>query len=333
MNKGRALVVLALLGLFAGEALDMDLHGAASPGGTFAVPGAVANSFLEGNQYARLANHTRLYPRPDSGLRPLRNLGAGFLMASVSGPVEGGGGAWYEVNTGEYAHADSVQIVVPTQFRGVALQQPSPRPFGWILADVRPSPRPGALPDPAASPLPRYRFFEILDSAEGADGGAWYRVGREQWVPRPSFRRVDADPRPRGVGPKDFWVEIDLGEQTFAAYEGDRMVFASLVSSGLDRWPTRQGTFRVTQHRAKGKMSGEAGTKDYYFVEDVPYAMFFDGGIALHGAYWHDKFGNQVSHGCVNTPPRDAEWVYLWSERAPRGLHVWVHSSARKAKG
>ena len=51
------------------------------------------------------------------------------------------------------------------------------------------------------------------------------------------------------------------------------------------------------------KMSGAEGKVDDYFIEDVPHTMFFDNDIALHGAYWHDRFGYKHSHGCVNMPP------------------------------
>jgi lipoprotein-anchoring transpeptidase ErfK/SrfK len=85
-------------------------------------------------------------------------------------------------------------------------------------------------------------------------------------------------------------------------------------------------------------MSGAEGKVDYYLVEDVPHTMFFDipNEIALHGAYWHDRFGYKHSHGCVNMPPLDAEWVFNWSaDTAPintqatddEGLWVWVHTS------
>jgi len=35
-----------------------------------------------------------------------------------------------------------------------------------------------------------------------------------------------------------------------------------------------------------------------------------DGGISLHGTYWHDIFGYRTSHGCVNMTISDAKWVY-----------------------
>lgn len=62
--------------------------------------------------------------------------------------------------------------------------------------------------------------------------------------------------------------------------------------------------------------------------------MFVDDDIALHGAYWHDNFGEVRSHGCVNMPPPPplgGGWVYYWSEHAPNDtLWVWVHTSAEQ---
>ena len=43
---------------------------------------------------------------------------------------------------------------------------------------------------------------------------------------------------------------------------------------------------------------------------------------ALHGAYWHNNFGNTMSHGCVNLPLDVARWMYGW---APLGTMVWSH--------
>ena len=128
----------------------------------------------------------------------------------------------------------------------------------------------------------------------------------------------DVDERPEGVGENDLWTEVDLYEQTIAAYEGDRLVFATLISSGLNRWPTYQGLFNVDPENRfqETKMGGAEGQVDYYFVEDVPHTMYFDlrNEIALHGAYWHDRFGYKHSHGCVNMPPQDSEWIYYWSQ-------------------
>jgi lipoprotein-anchoring transpeptidase ErfK/SrfK len=50
--------------------------------------------------------------------------------------------------------------------------------------------------------------------------------------------------------------------------------------------------------------------RDYYFLEDVPWILYYDGQRALHGSYWHDHYGLRGSHGCVNLTPRDARWLY-----------------------
>jgi lipoprotein-anchoring transpeptidase ErfK/SrfK len=76
-------------------------------------------------------------------------------------------------------------------------------------------------------------------------------------------------------------------------------------------------------------MSGAEGQVDYYYLEDIPYIMYFDqlNAIGLHGTYWHDRFGYKHSHGCVNMTILDAEWTFKWSENAPNDLWVWVHTS------
>jgi lipoprotein-anchoring transpeptidase ErfK/SrfK len=168
----------------------------------------------------------------------------------------------------------------------------------------------------------------------------WYRIGENQWVDQKKVALVFPTSRPEGVGPTDKWIDIHKFEQTLAAYEGDRLVFATLVSSGLPQWDTDSGLFRMYMKIRQAKMSGREGKPDYYFLEDVPYAMYFNRDMALHGAYWHDKFGFKHSHGCVNLPPADALWLWNWTtpdstnksfvmvpdrKNNTEGTWVWVH--------
>jgi hypothetical protein len=48
-------------------------------------------------------------------------------------------------------------------------------------------------------------------------------------------------------------------------------------------------------------------------VATVPWTMFFEGDFALHTAYWHDRFGEPASHGCINLAPKDARALYAWT--------------------
>jgi hypothetical protein len=70
-------------------------------------------------------------------------------------------------------------------------------------------------------------------------------------------------------------------------------------------------------------MDGLAGEEDEYSIEDVPWTMYFQGSYALHAAFWHDRFGNTRSHGCVNLSPIDARWLFEWATPTlPSGFHA-----------
>ena len=60
-----------------------------------------------------------------------------------------------------------------------------------------------------------------------------------------------------------------------------------------------------------------------YNVPNVPHVMYFTNvGHAFHGAYWHNNFGQRMSHGCINEPLGQAEWLYNWSSI---GTRVVIH--------
>jgi lipoprotein-anchoring transpeptidase ErfK/SrfK len=135
---------------------------------------------------------------------------------------------------------------------------------------------------------------------------------------------------------------VDLREQVLTAYEGDRWVFATLVSTGRHRFPTKPGVFRVQQKVAHTAMDSE---REGYYVDEVPFIQYFNGSQALHAAFWHDRFGFPVSHGCVNLSVADAAWLFGWSNpRLPEGWQtiitfnanlasLWVHVERRPPLG
>lgn len=307
-------------------------------GPVFADPEFGEKTILNQLWVGRLADFTNVYAAPSMAAPVVRNAGDGFLYATLRRSLEAEGQRWYEVNFDEWVRADDINVVSVSDFHGVTMSRQPQRPFGWFVADFRPSSVPGGEPDYQFDRLPRYTFFEVYDAVEDDEGWLWYDIGDGMWINQKLVSLVDANPRPEGVEPNQKWVEVDLYEQTLAAYEGDQMVYATLISSGLNQWPTYEGLFQVKYRHDYTTMSGAEGLVDYYVVEDVPNTMFFDieNEIALHGAYWHDRFGYKHSHGCVNMPPLDAEWVYKWSEDTvvdamgydeEGGLHVWVHTS------
>lgn len=113
------------------------------------------------------------------------------------------------------------------------------------------------------------------------------------------------------------WIEIRLATQRLIAWEGGKPVYAVIVSTGKASAPTRSGVFAIQTRYRTASMQGE----DYY-VPDVPYTMYYSGNYAIHGAYWHNRFGTPVSHGCVNVAVNHAKWLFNW---ARVGTPVVVH--------
>ncbi|WP_432810051.1 L,D-transpeptidase [Pantanalinema sp. GBBB05] len=107
----------------------------------------------------------------------------------------------------------------------------------------------------------------------------------------------------------DRWIEIDLSSQRLIAWEGGVPVYAVIVSTGKSSTPTLTGVFAIQTRLRYARMQGED-----YDVPDVPYTMYYYGGYAIHGAYWHHNFGTPVSHGCVNVAVNHAGWLYNWAK-------------------
>jgi lipoprotein-anchoring transpeptidase ErfK/SrfK len=113
------------------------------------------------------------------------------------------------------------------------------------------------------------------------------------------------------------WIQVDISEQKLTVWEGSNKLYSLIVSTGKSATPTITGTFTVQSKHASGRMQGPG-----YNVPYVPYIMYFSGGYAIHGAYWHNRFGTPVSHGCVNLPIAEAEKLFQW---ASVGTPVIVH--------
>lgn len=117
------------------------------------------------------------------------------------------------------------------------------------------------------------------------------------------------------------YILVDLSQQHLYAYEGDTIVFETAVSTGRDGFNTPPGNFSIYAKLPRQTMSGVIGG-EYYNVPNVPNVMYINGGVALHGTYWHNLFGvRRMSHGCINLPLKAASWLYGW---APMGTPVTV---------
>lgn len=166
---------------------------------------------------------------------------------------------------------------------------------------------------------------------EGPDGNAWYRTninGLDFLVPAEHFRPVQDEeysPLSPDVPWEDKKIVVSLKAQTVTAYEQNNIVFQTQVSTGLPirpdpdgiPWETPRGTFYIqnklpTTYMGDGRLTGDP---EAYELPGVPWTLYFEPvtGVAFHGAYWHNNFGIQMSHGCVNMRPADARWLFRWT--------------------
>jgi lipoprotein-anchoring transpeptidase ErfK/SrfK len=129
-------------------------------------------------------------------------------------------------------------------------------------------------------------------------------------------------PIPAPAAPEEIhearWIDIDLSLQSLTAYEGHTPVRTTLVSTGLAGTPTPEGQFHIWVKFRYDDMEGPG-----YYLADVPYVMYFHKGYGLHGVFWHGNFGHPMSHGCVNLPTPEAEWLFNWADV---GTLVNIHS-------
>jgi lipoprotein-anchoring transpeptidase ErfK/SrfK len=112
-------------------------------------------------------------------------------------------------------------------------------------------------------------------------------------------------------------IQIDLSEQSLKAWEGKKLVYLMRVSTGKRTKATPTGKYFIQNKLRSTRMRGTD-----YNIADVPYTMYYSGSYAIHGAYWHKRFGTPVSRGCVNLPVHNARKLYKW---AKLGTIVVVH--------
>ena len=278
----------------------------------------VHDDILYQRRFRRIVGSIDFYDAPNGNV--VGHIEQGYNYVSIRQVIDG----WVQMSNGHWVRSENVQDADVSELTGVEINGPLTRNYAWMVASARASSFPGGPENPD---LPRIRQYTLLTiyGTEIVDGWEWYLVAPGQWLQQTRVARLKALERPEGVGPTEYWVAIDLFEQTAVAYEGDRMVFATLISSGLPQWSTNEGLFEVYIRATSTPMTGASGQPDFYFIENVPWVMYFDNDIALHGTYWHDRFGYRQSHGCVNLSIMDSWWLYQWSADAQSEGAVWVN--------
>lgn len=163
----------------------------------------------------------------------------------------------------------------------------------------------------------------ILNSDGSFDENASLAVFDGELIdyPKTSLAQINSTPAPNETAVlgttnssgEEKWIEVSLDQQKLRAWEGNRIIMEFSISSGL--WsPTPKGDYNIWYKTRYQRMKGgskELGT--FYDLPNVPSNMFFYKGYAIHGAYWHNNFGQPMSHGCVNSPLASVAQLFEWT--------------------
>jgi len=157
----------------------------------------------------------------------------------------------------------------------------------------------------------------------------YYQTKDGDWIDDRHASRIDPAKRwPKWAKQGGKWIDVNITKQVLVAYEGKKMVYATIVSTGEaglgdpeESTATKRGIFRIHTKWVSSTMDSDVVGEEFE-LRDVPYVQYFEGGYALHGAYWHDSFGRPKSHGCINLAPEDARRLFFWTDpQVPVGWH------------
>ena len=230
--------------------------------------------------------------------------------------------------------ADRVRAFRPSAFHGTRLGEEASLPLAWIRGKARVKLRrndAGTL-EKATSDWP-LRSHVGLTGARITEGGIRYLEARERdpggaplYLAEADATVVEVPEKPLFAlkpGKKTIYISITRG--TLVAYEGLTPVFTTLISPGAGGVPrkgrdpvrastTPLGIYTVTFKDRAATMSPEKGDNRSFWIADVPYTQYFNPPFALHASYWHERFGEPTSAGCVNLSPLDAQTMFEWSD-------------------
>jgi hypothetical protein len=258
-----------------------------------------------------------------------QTLDGNFVFISYTSLQEVGGKKLYEIAPGQYltgAYLSRIGALPPA--RGLTFTSTPTTAFGWVLTYFAQNPQvetkrtPGSQnQDYTGHLLNLYDIVQVFGE-EKIGEELWYLIGPDEWVLGRYIARVLPNTTPPAGVTGDRWIEVNLFEQTLSVYDHRQLVFATLIASGAEPFWTRPGVFQIAKKLDTTPMTGsfEVNRSDAYYLEDVPWTMYFDGARALHGAYWRAKMGFMQSHGCVNLTVGDSHWLYDWAN-----LGDWVY--------
>ncbi len=229
---------------------------------------------------------------------------------------------WHHLTDGSYVYSGWVQLVstatnpVVTEIPETGILGEITIPYADSLYGVNSSTSPG----------PRLYFgtthWITALVVDKTDGSPWYQAydaaTKARYYTRPEWVRLfspeELAPLSPQVPPAEKHIEIYLDRQLLLAFEWNTLVYAARVATGRKDYESPTGWFYTFHKRPTYHMFGGADEFSIFDLPGVPWDSYItEDGVAIHGTYWHNDFGVQHSHGCINMAIPDAKWIFRWT--------------------
>lgn len=286
-----------------------------------------ANVAAEIKQGRTVISGLKLYQDPSFNAKVLEMMGRDKIL-NITRAVEGDFGPgnpynnrWFQIEDGGYAYSGWIQPV-ETHYQQPVFEIPAAGQLGEVTVPYSDSSLTPSVRDGRG-----YRVYYATTHwitgmvANRAEKSLWYEIRDSLlrislYLPTSGVRLVPSDelaPLSADVPEGLKRIYVDVGTQSVTAFEDDRSVLIARCSSGAKGTRTPLGEFQ-TFHKGSTIHMANDGEGSGYDLPGVPWVSFFTGtGIAFHGTYWHNNFGQPLSHGCVNLSPTDAKFIYRWT--------------------
>ncbi len=260
-----------------------------------------------------------IYSTPGEKGPSAQQFSPGFVYVSYVDRVDQGG-VYYLMPNGGWIPGKGARVGEISNFQGLVFNATPRTSFGWAFEQIPVMDAPGYNSGKTGREVGLFEIVTIYNM-QFVENAEWYLVGPNQWVEGRKVARVIVNTLPPEGVTTNRWIDVDLAEQILAVYENNQLIFATVIASGAEPFWTRPGLFQILQKKESETMRNN-DPADFYYLDNVPWTMYFDGARALHGAYWRTRFGYPQSHGCVNLSIGDSHWLFNW---AVEGDWVYIH--------
>jgi hypothetical protein len=264
--------------------------------------------------------------------------------------VQLGGTTWLRASDMSYLPKDKIVPFERGDFHGVELGGDVKLPVAFFKGGPHIKYRRGAKDRLVATDesWPRLAWVGLTGHNEKRGSRTFWETREEGvWIDARGAAIAAPDGPPAPV-PHGSWIEVAALQGWLVAWQGDTAVYATMISAGKlgaakhdpEHEPhqppatTPLGTFRIREKLVTTTLQSDLDDGTDFIHADVPWSQRFFDKYLLHTAYWHDRWGEGHSGGCVNLSPADAKWLFGWSEpHVPEDWHAVRVSEARGELG